>query len=67
MIALLLSFALYGTPADSVLVCTGPAAYAYHSEPCEGLAQCDYEVIAVTADSAAALMRTPCLVCYKKQ
>ncbi|MDP4267728.1 MAG: hypothetical protein Q8880_09895 [Bacteroidota bacterium] len=50
---------------NTVYICQSPYAYAYHKYiNCEGLTQCNHDIIKVTIKEAIRLKRTKCLKCY---
>jgi len=49
---------------NSVLICNGSAAYAYHSRRCSGFNRCTGSESTIKASEAIALGRTPCKICY---
>ncbi|RYY95195.1 MAG: hypothetical protein EOO11_16355 [Chitinophagaceae bacterium] len=61
LFALLLFFHV---PSDTVLVCFGSRAYAYHDNAgCSGLQRCRGSVERMEASKAVAMGRTPCHIC----
>jgi len=51
---------------ETVLICTGNSAYAYHKEYCRGLKRCSREVIRVSKKEAVEQygMKKACGYCY---
>ena len=54
-----------GLDLPTVLVCTGPVAYAYHNYvDCRGLANCEYKIVEMPEDSAK-INRNQCKICKR--
>lgn len=49
---------------ETVLVCNGGSAYAYHSHYCRGLSRCSASVEKMTKSEAVKKGRRPCKICY---
>jgi hypothetical protein len=63
-IVFLLAFKVAGAQADSVLVCKGTSAYAYHDRYCQGLKRCKASIVKVSLDEAIKMNRKACGFCY---
>lgn len=51
--------------SNSVYICTGPYAKAYHNtDECRGILSCKAEIKLITLDEAQKMGRTPCGYCY---
>ncbi|MCU0435959.1 MAG: hypothetical protein MUC87_21050 [Bacteroidia bacterium] len=58
-------FVIEATAGDSVYVCLGSGAYAYHNtRNCRGLKQCKANIILVPIEKAQSMPRRPCGYCY---
>ena len=54
-----------GSKSDSVYICTGPYAKAYHNDSeCRGILACKADIETVSINKAEDMERTPCSYCY---
>lgn len=68
LFTLLLAFFTSENATQTVYVCTGPTAYAYHKTPkCKGLKRCSGEIIQISVEKAKADKRKACKICFGKR
>ncbi len=66
ILAFLLTFPLLGmeTANETVYICTGPKAVAYHkTKDCKGLSKCSDDVVSVSLEKISKTRR-PFKICY---
>lgn len=50
---------------DTVYVCTGDGAYAWHCKKiCRGLKSCDGQIVSTTVDQLSGKYKHACEICY---